>query len=92
MLSRNNTFLPIFILKTIVKIFQSLRGNPEINNERGVSVRSTIHSLEIMIGEVEVMRSIINNVITIPRLSDIYCIFQSSKFESDEMEDTTEIK
>jgi magnesium chelatase subunit I len=92
MLSRKNTFLPIFILKTIVKIFQSLRGNPEINNERGVSVRSTIHSLEIMIGEVEVMRSIINNVITIPRLSDIYCIFQSSKFELDEMEDTTENK
>jgi len=92
MLSRKNTFLPIFILKTIVKIFQSLRSNPEINNERGVSVRSTIHSLEIMIGEVEVIRSIINNVITIPRLSDIYCIFQSSKFELDEIEDTTENK
>jgi magnesium chelatase subunit I len=92
MLSRKNTFLPIFILKTIVKIFQSLRSNPEINNERRVSVRSTIHSLEIMIGEVEVIRSIINNVITIPRLSDIYCIFQSSKFELDEIEDTTENK
>lgn len=92
MLSRKNTFLPIFILKTMVKIFQSLRSNPEINNERGVSVRSTIHSLEIMVGEVEVMRSIINNVITIPRFSDIYCIFQSSKFELDEIEDTTENK
>lgn len=92
MLFRKNTFLPVFILKTIVKIFQSLRTNPEINNERGVSVRSTIHSLEIMLGEVEVTRSIINNVITIPRFSDIYCIFQSSKFELDEIEDTTENK
>ncbi len=92
MLFRKNTYLPVFILKTIVKIFQSLRTNSEINNERGVSVRSTIHSLEIMIGEVEVMRSIINNVMTIPRFSDIYCIFQSSKFELDEIEDTTENK
>ena len=92
MLFRKNTFLPVFILKTIVKIFQSLRTNSEINNERGVSVRSTIHSLEIMIGEVEVMRSIINKVMTIPRFSDIYCIFQSSKFELDEIEDTTENK
>ena len=90
MLFRKNVFLPVFILKTIVKIFQSLRNNPEINNERGVSVRSTIHSLEIMIGEVEVSRSISNNTITIPRFSDIHCIFQSSKFELDEMEDTTE--
>ena len=90
MLFRKNVFLPVFILKTIVKIFQSLRNNPEINNERGVSVRSTIHSLEIMIGEVEVIRSINNNTITIPRFSDIHCIFQSSKFELDEMEDTTE--
>jgi magnesium chelatase subunit I len=69
-----------------------LRTNPEINNERGVSVRSTIHSLEIIIGEVEVTRSIINNAITIPRFSDIYCMFQSSKFELEDIEDTTENK
>ena len=92
MLLRKNTFLPLFILKTIVKIFQSLRNNPEINNERGVSVRSTIHSLEIIIGEVEVMRSVLNDIPTVPRLSDIYCMFQSSKFELDEIEDTTENK
>ncbi|HYP42447.1 MAG TPA: hypothetical protein VEQ18_00330, partial [Candidatus Nitrosocosmicus sp.] len=92
MLLRKNTFLPLFILKTVVKIFQSLRNNPEINNERGVSVRSTIHSLEIIIGEVEVMRSVLNDVPTVPRFSDIYCMFQSSKFELDEIEDTTENK
>ena len=92
MLLRKNTFLPVFILKTVVKIFQSLRNNPEINNERGVSVRSTIHSLEIIMGEVEVTRSVLNDVPTVPRFSDIYCMFQSSKFELDEIEDTTENK
>ncbi|MGN6822602.1 MAG: AAA family ATPase [Candidatus Nitrosocosmicus sp.] len=92
MLSRKNTLLPAFMLETIVKIFQSLRINPEINSERGVSVRSTIHSLEILIGEVESSRSINNNTLTIPRFSDIYCISQSSKFELDEIEDTTENK
>jgi magnesium chelatase subunit I len=92
MLLRKSTFLPVYIMKTIAKIFQSLRNNPEINSERGVSVRSTIHSLEIIIGEVEVMRSVLNGVPTIPRLSDIYCMFQSSKFELDEIEDTTENK
>ncbi len=92
MLFRKNTFLPIFILKTVARIFQSLRNNPEVNNERGVSVRSTIHSLEIIIGEVEVKRSVLNDVPTIPRFSDIYCMFQSSKFELDEIEDTTENK
>ena len=92
MLSRNNTFLPIFILKIIAKIFQSLRNNPEINSERGVSVRSTIHSMEIVLGEVEVSRSIINNIFTVPRYSDIYCILQSSKFELDEIDDTSENK
>jgi magnesium chelatase subunit I len=48
--------------------------------------------LEIILGEVEVTRSIINNAITIPRLSDIFCIFQSSKFVLEDIEDTTENK
>ena len=54
--------------------------------------RSTIHSLEAIIGEVERVRSLVNNVKTIPRFSDLQCIFQSSKFELDEIEDTTENK
>jgi magnesium chelatase subunit I len=45
-----------------------------------------------MKGEVEVMRSVLNDVPTVPRFSDIYCMFQSSKFELDEIEDTTENK
>jgi magnesium chelatase subunit I len=35
---------------------------------------------------------LVNNVKTIPRFSDLQCIFQSSKFELDEIEDTTENK
>ena len=92
MLNRNQTFLPIFMLKAITRIFQKIRTHPDINSDRGVSVRSTIHSLEAVIGEVERIRSLINNVKTIPRFSDLQCIFQSSKFELDEIEDTTENK
>jgi magnesium chelatase subunit I len=92
MLNRNQTFLPIFMLKAITRIFQKIRTHPDINSDRGVSVRSTIHSLEAVIGEVERIRSLINNVKTIPRFSDLQCIFQSSKFELEEIEDTTENK
>jgi magnesium chelatase subunit I len=92
MLNRDQTFLPIFMLKTITRIFQKIRSHPDINSDRGVSVRSTIHSLEPIIGEVERIRSLVNNVKTIPRFSDLHCIFQSSKFELDEIEDTTENK
>jgi magnesium chelatase subunit I len=92
MLNRDQTFLPIFMLKTITRIFQKIRNHPNINSDRGVSVRSTIHSLEAMIGEVERVRSLVNKVKTIPRFSDLQCIFQSSKFELDEIEDTTENK
>jgi magnesium chelatase subunit I len=92
MLNRNHvsTFLPVFILETITKIFQKIRNHPDVNSDRGVSVRSTIHSLEAVIGEVEGRRSLLNNVMTIPRYSDLRCIFQSSKFELDEIEDTSE--
>jgi magnesium chelatase subunit I len=92
MLNRDQTFLPIFMLKTITRIFQKIRSHPDINSDRGVSVRSTIHSLEAIVGEVERARSLVNNVKAIPRFSDLQCIFQSSKFELDEIEDTTENK
>ncbi|MDQ2684844.1 MAG: AAA family ATPase [Thermoproteota archaeon] len=92
MLNRNqeNIFLPVFMLRTVTKIFQKVRNHPDVNSDRGVSVRSTIHSLEAIIGEVESKRSLLNNVISIPRYSDLHCIFQSSKFELDEIEDTSE--
>ncbi|HEU5120631.1 MAG TPA: AAA family ATPase [Candidatus Nitrosocosmicus sp.] len=92
MLNRRHesTFLPVFILEAITKIFQKIRNHPDVNSDRGVSVRSTIHSLEAVIGEVESKRSLINSIMTIPRYSDLQCIFQSSKFELDEIEDTSE--
>jgi magnesium chelatase subunit I len=90
MMNRTNTFLPVFILKSLVRIFQKIRNHPDINSDRGVSVRSTIHSLEAVIGEVESSRSLLYNLTTIPRFSDLYCIFQSSKFELEEIEDTSE--
>lgn len=92
MLNRDykSTFLPVFILETITRIFQKIRNHPEVNSDRGVSVRSTIHSLEALIGEVECKRAIHNNILVIPRFSDLQCIFQSSKFELDEIEDTSE--
>lgn len=90
MMNRTNTFLPAFMLKSLVRIFQKIRNHPDINSDRGVSVRSTIHSLEAVLGEVESSRSLLHNLITIPRFSDLYCIFQSSKFELEEIEDTSE--
>ena len=44
-----NIVLPIFILRTLAEITMIARGHPEINHEKGVSVRMSIHSLEILI-------------------------------------------
>jgi magnesium chelatase subunit I len=82
--------MPIFILRTLAEITRIARHRPEINQEKGVSVRMSIHSLEILISEVERVRSIINNIKTVPRFSDIYCIHQTSKFELSEIDDSYE--
>ena len=85
-----NLIMPIFILRTLAEITRIARHRPEINQEKGVSVRMSIHSLEILISEVERVRSIINNIKTVPRFSDIYCIHQTSKFELSEIDDSYE--
>src|SRR5918911_1057695 len=85
-----NVILPVFILKAITKITQTTRAHPDVNHEKGVSVRMGVHSMEMMIGEAERTRSITQGVKAIPRFSDIHCIIQSSKFELAEMEDTRE--
>ena len=82
-----NVFLPIFILRTISKITQLARSHPEINHDKGVSVRMAVHSMEAMIGEAERTRSILHYVKAIPRFCDIHSIHQSAKFELSEMED-----
>jgi magnesium chelatase subunit I len=85
-----NVTLPIFILRTLAEITRIARNHPEINHEKGVSVRMSIHSLEVLISEAERVRSIINNIKAVPRFSDIYCIRQTSKFELSEIDDSYE--
>ncbi|MDQ3848673.1 MAG: AAA family ATPase [Thermoproteota archaeon] len=83
-----NVMLPSFMIKTIAKITQMTRAHHDVNHDKGVSVRMSVHSMEMVIGEAERTRSIIYDIKTIPRFCDIHCIHQSSKFELAEMEDT----
>lgn len=83
-----NIILPIFILKTIALITNLARKHSDINQEKGVSVRMSVHSTEIIIAEAERVRSLLYEVKTVPRFSDIHCIHQTSKFELSELEDT----
>ena len=80
--------LPIFIIKTIAKVSQLSRQHPEIDHTKGVSVRMAIHSTEVLASEVERIRSIHSNMISVPRFSDFFCIYQSCKFELSEIDDT----
>jgi magnesium chelatase subunit I len=82
-----NVFLPVFILKTIAKITQLARDHQDINQDKGVSVRMGVHSMELLIGEAERTRSILHYVNAVPRFCDFYSIHQSSKFELSELED-----
>lgn len=85
-----NVVLPIFMLRTLAEITRIARDHPEINHEKGVSVRMSIHSLEVLISEAERVRGIINNIKSVPRFSDIYSIRQTSKFELSEIDDSYE--
>ena len=85
-----NVMLPAFMVRTIAKITQAARAHQDVNHDKGVSVRMSVHSMEMMVGEAERTRSITYGVKAIPRFCDIHCIHQSSKFELAEMEDTRE--
>ena len=85
-----NAMLPAFIIRTIARIVQMARSHQEVNQDKGVSVRMSVHSLELMVGEAERTRSVTMGVKAIPRFCDVSCIHQSSKFELAEMEDTRE--
>ena len=85
-----NIILPIFILKTIVNITQLARTNSDINQDKGVSVRMSVHSIEAIISEAERVRALIHNVKAVPRFSDINSIQQTSKFELSELEDNNQ--
>lgn len=88
--NRENVVLPIFILRTLAEITRTARSLPEINQEKGVSVRMSIHSLEILVAEAERVRNVDNNITTVPRFSDIYSIRQTAKFELSEIDDSYE--
>ena len=79
--------LPLFLVKTIAKVTQLAREHPEINHDKGVSVRMAIHSTEVLASEVERVRAIRNNIRSIPRFSDLPCIQQTCKFELSEIDD-----
>ena len=79
--------LPLFLVKTIAKVTQLAREHPEINHDKGVSVRMAIHSTEVLASEVERVRAICNNIRSIPRFSDLPCIQQTCKFELSEIDD-----
>lgn len=83
-------FVPIFILKILARIVQNARSSKEINQDKGVSVRMGIHSLELLVGEAERTRSLAHNLLPIPRPSDIFSIGQCSKFELAEFDNTQE--
>jgi magnesium chelatase subunit I len=82
--------IPVFVLKTLARLVQKARSHPEINQAKGVSVRFGIHGLELLVGESERVRAIPNQIMAIPRHSDMYCLNQIAKFELSEMDDTVE--
>ncbi len=84
------SFVPIFMFKILARVVQNARSSKEINQDKGVSVRMGIHSLELLVGEAERTRSLVHNILPIPRPSDIFSIGQSSKFELSELDDTAE--
>ncbi len=82
------TFLPIFMLKILARIVQMAREHPDVNKDKGVSVRMGIHSLELLVGEAMRTRTLYHDVPAIPRPCDIFSILQGAKFELSEVEDT----
>lgn len=88
--ARINTksFLPIFMLRTVARITHMARDHPDINKDKGVSVRMSIHGLELLMGEAFRTRAAYHDVHAMPRPCDLYSIHQASKFELSEVEDT----
>ena len=84
------SFIPIFMLKILARIVQNARKSQEINQDKGVSVRMGVHSLELLVGEAERIRAICHNIQAVPRPCDIFCISQCVKFELAELDDTAE--
>lgn len=82
--------LPIFIIRAIAKVAQLSRVHPEIDHTKGVSVRMGIHSTEVLASEAERIRSIRSNMVSVPRFSDFFSIYQTCKFQLSEIDDSRE--
>lgn len=82
--------LPIFIIRAIAKVAQLSREHPEIDHTKGVSVRMGIHSTEVLAAEAERIRSIQSNMVSVPRFSDFFSIYQTCKFQLSEIDDSRE--
>lgn len=90
-ISKDRTvLLPIFIIRAIAKIAQLSREHPEIDHTKGVSVRMGIHSTEVLASEAERIRSIQSNMVSVPRFSDFFSIYQTCKFQLSEFDDSRE--
>ncbi|HSB49938.1 MAG TPA: AAA family ATPase, partial [Nitrosopumilaceae archaeon] len=76
------------LLKILAKVSQKMRNSPQINQERGVSVRLGIHGLELLVGEAERTRALSKKILSVPRISDTHCLNQVIKFELSELDDT----
>jgi magnesium chelatase subunit I len=76
------------LLKAIASVVQKTRNSTQINQETGVSVRLGIHGLELLVGESERTRALHNNILSVPRISDMHCLNQVIKFELSELDDT----
>ena len=85
-----NVFVPVYILQTLSEISHIARAHSEINHDKGVSVRMSIHSFEIVVSEAERTRGFLYAARVIPRFSDLHCIHQTAKFELAEIDDTFE--
>ncbi len=86
----SSILLPIFMLKLLARITHLAREHPDVNKEKGVSVRMSIHSLELLISEAVRVRALYNHIAAVPRPSDIYAIVPAAKFELSELEDSSE--
>ena len=76
------------LLKTLATVVQKTRNSAQINQETGVSVRLGIHGLELLAGEAERTRALHNQILSVPRISDMHCLNQVIKFGLSEQDDT----
>jgi magnesium chelatase subunit I len=89
-INSSKVFLPLFILRTLASVVQQARSRNEINQEKGVSVRMGVHSVELLISESERSRSLFHPVVSVPRYCDFGSILQAVKFELSDIDDSFE--